>query len=183
MFETDTHIYFYGSPFSQWQPTPFLESETGKEFNTAEQYMMYHKAMTFKSEMNKKIAECIMKTDLPWRQKRLGKWVEGFKKERWDEVKFDIVMKANIMKFTSSVDLLEFILSTGEKEIVEASPTDRIWGIGLSLDDDRVEDKSQWRGENLLGKACMAARDYIRDVERMCQRELSYYSNKYYTKA
>ena len=123
-----------------------------------EQYMMAKKAKLFNDE---KVYDMIMSEEYPSVQKELGKMVSNFNKVVWDKHKFDIVVNANYLKFTQDETLKELLLDTGDKTIVEASPYDTIWGIGLSCDDDRVLDESKWEGENLLGKAIMKVRKIL----------------------
>ena len=81
----------------------------------------------------------------------------------WDKHKFDIVVNANYLKFTQDETLKKLLLSTRDKTIVEASPEDNIWGIGLLYNDNRVLDESNWQGENLLGKAIMKVRTMLKE--------------------
>lgn len=149
MIETKDFIYFYGSIYSQWYTSYF--EEDGITYNTAEQYMMYHKALYFNDMLS---AKRILRTLYPQDQKQLGRNVQGFNDEKWDIVKEYIVYQGNLLKFTQNEDLRQILLvDHKDKMFVEASPTDRIWGIGLGLGDERIYDQSQWNGKNLLGKA------------------------------
>ncbi len=105
----------------------------------------------------------IMSEEYPSVQKELGRMVSNYNQDVWDKHKFDIVVNANYLKFTQDETLKELLLDTGDKTIVEASPYDTIWGIGLSCDDDRVLDESKWKGENLLGKAIMKVRTRLNE--------------------
>ena len=120
--------------------------------------MMYKKALLFEDES---VANAIMATFNPKEQKALGRKVRGFDKEKWEEVCREYVYEANYAKFTQNPRLLEELMSYGDREIVEASPEDKIWGIGLHETDERVHDKSQWQGTNWLGEAIMRAKDQI----------------------
>jgi ribA/ribD-fused uncharacterized protein len=148
---------FYGGPFSQWYPSVFVID--GISYNCAEQYMMAMKARKFKDKWS---LVKIMTTKRPDIQKMIGRNVYGFDAEIWNSVCRDIVLKGTLAKFEQNEDLLEYLLETGDDEIVEASPTDRIWGIGLAEDDPRALDRRQWRGTNWLGEAIMEARRILR---------------------
>lgn len=150
--------FFWGShhPFSQWHPVGFTIDDI--DFNCAEQYMMYQKALLFKNE---DIAEKILATDVPGKQKALGRKVKGFDAEIWEDNREQIVFDANLAKFSQHENLKKFILGTAGKWIVEASPVDSIWGIGLSVNDPKAQDPKQWQGLNLLGEALMKVRDSL----------------------
>lgn len=145
--------FFYGGPFSQWYSSPIIIENV--KYNCAEQYMMAMKAVTFKDWAS---FLDIMKAKEPWEQKALGKTVRNFNKDEWEKVAKDFVFKANYVKF-STPEMKQFIISTGDRELVEASPTDCIWGIGLSEDDPKRCNKSEWRGTNWLGEVLMEVRN------------------------
>jgi ribA/ribD-fused uncharacterized protein len=151
-------ILFWGGPYSNWYKNSFTFN--GTTYNCSEQYMMHVKALMFNDT---ETAEAIMKTSDPSRQKKYGRAVKNFDKAQWDAVAIDIMVPALVAKFTQSKSLLEEILSTGDDLIVEASPYDKIWGIGLDEDDPRALDQSQWQGTNWLGIAIMKARDIIKE--------------------
>lgn len=144
------------SCLSQWWISKFQENE--KEFFSAEQYMMYQKATLFKDE---EIAVLILNTKDPKKCKSLGRKVKGFNDHQWDEHKYEFVRQANFLKFSQHKDLAEFLKSTMPDVIVEASPYDQIWGIGLKQDDPRSKSPSTWCGDNLLGFALMEVRDSL----------------------
>ena len=121
--------------------------------------MMASKACLFNDE---ETLDHILKSSDPKEIKALGRQVKNFDKEAWDEAKYLIVLNGNYRKFTQNPALRDYLLSTGNRFLVEASPYDRIWGIGLAADDPRAMDSSQWQGENLLGFALMEVRDDIR---------------------
>ncbi|WP_210212496.1 NADAR family protein [Mesorhizobium sp. M2A.F.Ca.ET.042.01.1.1] len=98
----------------------------------------------------------------PKQAKELGRKVKGFDGARWDREKNGIVVEGSFQKFSQNKNLGAFLLATGDKVLVEASPVDRIWGIGLAADDEKAANPLQWRGENLLGFALMQARDRLR---------------------
>ena len=157
MRETDTHIYFWGGIYSQWYKT-FIEAPHHVHYNCAEQYMMVGKAHLFGDEEAK---EKIWKLDHPADQQMAGRRVKNYNQEKWDEKKFDIVVRGNVYKFMSNPDLKKQLLATGDKIIVEGSPTDTVWGVGLHYANSKIEDEKNWDGENLLGKAIMKARELI----------------------
>jgi ribA/ribD-fused uncharacterized protein len=84
--------------------------------------------------------------------------VRGFDADRWDAARWEIVVRGNLAKFRQNPELGAFLANTGDRVLVEASPVDRIWGIGLAEDDARAQDPERWRGINLLGFALMEAR-------------------------
>lgn len=96
--------------------------------------------------------------------KALGRQVRGFDAKVWDEVKFSVVLNASYLKFSQNASLRDFLLQTGSKILVEASPVDKIWGIGMSASDENAQNPVKWRGQNLLGFALMRARDEIAKV-------------------
>jgi ribA/ribD-fused uncharacterized protein len=152
--------FFYGGPFSQWYPSNLMID--GVKYNTAEQYMMAMKARHFGDE---DAYTRIMNAKYPEQQKAIGRQVKNFNADSWNAVSRDYVYKANLEKFSSDASLKAYILATGEDEIVEASPTDRIWGIGLDEYDPLRLDKSNWRGTNWLGEVLMKVRNDIRSKQ------------------
>jgi ribA/ribD-fused uncharacterized protein len=157
-YETDEYIFFFGSFYSQWAMRD-IEID-GVVFNCCEQLMMAAKADLF----NDKYAfKQIMESDDPAEQKAWGRRVEGFDREKWEKVARDVVYKANYAKFTQHHDLGLELLSSGDKIIVEASPTDVVWGVGLLATDRKILDPKNWRGTNWLGEAIMKVREELRN--------------------
>ena len=144
------------SCFSQWYPAPFVEESTA--YLTAEHYMMAKKAELF-GDLS--IRDEILKVSHPKQAKELGRKVRSFDGAVWDENKIQIVQQANLLKFSQHPELREFLLGTGDRIIVEASPYDRVWGIGMAGDHPHAEQPERWRGENLLGFALMAVREQL----------------------
>ncbi|MEU6205045.1 NADAR family protein [Micromonospora musae] len=144
---------------SQWWPAPFADGE--RSFATAEHWMMWQKARLFGDE---ETAEHILAAAHPHRAKSLGRQVRGFDETRWAAARYDIVVAGSVAKFGQHPRLRDFLLGTGDRVLVEASPMDRVWGIGLAARDPRVDDPDAWRGANLLGFALMDARDTLRDT-------------------
>ena len=155
---TNKFVFFYGGVFSQWFQHD-MEID-GVIYNCAEQYMMAMKADYFDDQLAK---QKIMSTDDPSEQKAIGRTVKNFDAEAWNAVSRGFVYKANIVKFASDPNLKQELFDTGEREIVEASPYDRIWGIGLGEHDERALDKSQWRGTNWLGEVLMKVREDLKE--------------------
>lgn len=142
--------------FSQWFECPF--SVDNITYKTAEHWMMAHKALLFGDKDNfDKIIGC----DKPGEAKELGRQVLGYDEQTWNEKKFDIVKLGNIHKFNQHKEYADYLLKTENRILVEASPVDTIWGIGLSQDSKDIENIYEWRGENLLGFALMEARDFL----------------------
>lgn len=153
---TDTHIYFWGGRFSNFFPITFFAEN--HKFYTSEQYYMWRKAKFFEDEEN---AELILNVKSPADAKALGRKVRNYDDKLWSEVRYQIMVKACVMKFNASQNMFDFIVNTGDKVLVEASPFDRIWGVGLTQDNDDILFEHRWKGENLLGKALMEVRDFI----------------------
>ena len=141
---------------SQWYPCEF-EVE-GIKYTSAEQYMMAEKARLFDDE---EIRAQILKTSDPAICKKLGRKVRNFNQEKWNKNRENIARKGNFYKFSQNAKLREFLLSTGDKILVEASPRDRIWGIGMGKSNPDALDPAKWRGRNLLGFSIMSVRKKI----------------------
>ena len=131
----------------------------GSIYKTAEHWMMAEKARLFKDE---NIFEQILRTNTPQEAKEKGKLIKGFDPLTWDEHKFGIVILGNWHKFAQNRELKDFLLETNNSVLVEASPMDKIWGIGLAVGDPGIGDPLQWKGENLLGYALMEVRDKLK---------------------
>ncbi len=145
------------SCLSQWWPSPFTVDDV--IYPTAEHWMMAGKARLFGDE---ETARQILAATDPKQVKALGRKARGFDAEAWDREKFAIVRDGSFQKFVQNAELRAFLLSTGDKVLVEASPVDPVWGIGLAADEAAAADPTQWRGENLLGFALMDARARLR---------------------
>lgn len=141
---------------SQWYPCEF-EAE-GTKYTSAEQYMMAEKARLFGDE---EIRTQILKTSDPAICKKLGRKVRNFNQEKWNKNRENIARKGNFYKFSQNAKLREFLLSTGDKILAEASPRDRIWGIGMGKSNPDALDPAKWRGRNLLGFSIMSVRKKI----------------------
>lgn len=146
---------------SQWWPARFAVDGVG--FATAEHYMMWRKAMLFGDHQ---MVEQVVAASHPHRARALGRQVVGFDQMTWEAQRYGIVVDGNLAKFGQHDDLRAYLLGTGERVLVEASPVDRVWGIGLAADDPRASDPTQWQGQNLLGFALMQVRETLRDAAR-----------------
>ncbi|MEU8235217.1 NADAR family protein [Actinoplanes sp. NPDC048967] len=142
---------------SQWWPSAFTVDDV--RFSSAEHYMMWRKALLFGDE---ETARLIVAAGHPRQAKMLGRRVRGFDEQTWVRHRWSIVTQASVAKFGQRPELRDFLVGTGERILVEASPTDRIWGIGLAATDERTADPARWQGLNLLGFALMAAREQLR---------------------
>lgn len=141
------------SCFSQWFVAPF--EHEGRRYATAEHFMMVRKAELFGDRESR---EKILQANDPGKAKALGRRVRGFDEQLWLDHRWQIVVAANHLKFDQNGDLREFLLATGNRILVEASPVDSIWGIGLAADAPEASNPFAWRGLNLLGFALMEVR-------------------------
>lgn len=153
-------IYFFGEKndygcFSQFFQSKFID-ENGIQFECCEQFMMYYKAKLFE---NTKIANKILQETKPKIIKNLGRKVSNFNENIWNENKKKIVYKGNYFKFTQNEKLKEILIKTENKILVEASPYDKIWGIGI--DTKQAIEGKKWEGLNLLGNILMDVRKKI----------------------
>lgn len=144
------------SCFSQWYYSPF--EVAGITYKTAEHYMMAKKAKLF-GDLDTE-AKIIASND-PGAAKQFGREVRNFDDKVWVSHRFEIVVEANIEKFGQHTELKEFLLNTGDRILVEASPVDKVWGVGLTADDSAVENPNLWKGLNLLGFALMEVRERL----------------------
>lgn len=165
--QTIKYLFFWGhqphrngtiteSCLSQWWKGTFeVDNIT---YSTAEHWMMAEKARLFGDEamLNK-----ILVAKSPAEAKELGRQINNFQQERWEAARYNIVKKGNFYKFKQNTDLKQYLLNTQNRVLVEASPIDPIWGIGLAKDNPAVEHPAQWKGLNLLGFALMEVRDML----------------------
>ena len=142
------------SCFSQWFEAGFVVE--GQHYPTAEHFMMAEKAALFDDQ---DIRTQVFSAPTPNAAKALGRNVRGFDEKVWLQHRYDIVVRANQAKFSQNPPLNEYLLQTGSRVIVEASPVDSIWGIGLAQDNADVNNPNLWKGLNLLGFALMQVRD------------------------
>lgn len=142
---------------SQWFPATFTVD--GVDYPTAEHWMMASKARLFGDEAAE---QRVLETAHPGAAKAIGREVRSFDHETWEAARVDVVIAGNLAKFTQHDALGSYLTGTGERVLVEASPTDRIWGAGLSADHPDIERAAAWPGENLLGFALMQVRRTLR---------------------
>ncbi|MDG9720490.1 NADAR family protein [Streptomyces sp. DH24] len=148
------------SCLSQWWPSPFTVD--GVTYGTAEHWMMAGKARLFgDAEAQRRV----LAAQHPAEAKKAGRLVRDFDEATWERERFGLVVEGSVHKFTAHADLRAFLLSTGDRVLVEASPVDRVWGIGLAADDEAATDPERWKGPNLLGFALMEARTRLREAE------------------
>ncbi len=161
------YVFFWGhkpsadgatskSCFSQWWEAAFRVGD--EVFPTAEHYMMARKARLFGDEDS---ARRILAAGSPNDAKSLGRKVKGFSEEVWLQHREEIVFTGNLAKFSQQPALRRFLIATGESILVEASPVDRIWGIGMAASDSRAGNPAQWQGLNLLGFALVKVRAHL----------------------
>ena len=143
---------------SQWWPCRF--EIDGIQYPSAEHYMVAEKARLFGDD-----ATCrrILSASHPRAAKKLGRQVKGFREDVWSQHRFDVVVRGNEAKFRQNEELGRFLLSTGDRVLVEASPVDTMWGIGWAAADPQATDPEEWRGLNLLGFALMRVRALLRE--------------------
>lgn len=141
------------SCLSQWWAAPFAVDGIG--YRTAEHFMMASKARLFGDQAT---LERILASGHPKQAKDLGRSVANFDEHLWLEHRYDLVVAGNLAKFSQNPELASFLLGTRDRILVEASPVDRIWGIGLAEDSPDASRPDRWRGLNLLGFALMQVR-------------------------
>ena len=142
--------------FSQWYPSPFVVDNV--TYKTAEHWMMAGKANLFGDADT--FAQ-IIQAATPKEAKAGGRKVKGFVPHVWEQNCYQIVVKGNEHKFSQNPAFKSYLLSTADMVIVEASPVDTVWGIGLSQESKYAKDPPNWRGQNLLGFALMQVRDIL----------------------
>jgi ribA/ribD-fused uncharacterized protein len=150
-------IFFWSGWPSQWFKSTFVID--GVHYNCAEQFMMAEKARVFGDDES---LAAILRSKSPREQKALGRSVRKFDADEWNRLCRGVVYTASLAKFSQNETLGTLLRETGDRTIVEASPKDRIWGIGLGADDPRSLDESRWRGTNWLGIALMQVRQTLR---------------------
>ena len=174
VLSNDWAVFFWHSPGwpAQWTPIPI--HHTNCTYSCAEQAMMHQKALLFHDSYT---AQLILAASTPAQHKRLGRAVKGFDETVWNEHKFRIVCEINRAKFSQHSLYGDQLLATGDKVLVEATPLDKVWGVGMDAKgcmkfNSLEEAEAVWTGQNLLGKALMVVRDVLR-VEREKETRLS----------
>jgi ribA/ribD-fused uncharacterized protein len=160
MKTTRDYVFFWKTAeiYSNWHPSVFTD-EAGRRFVNCEQYLMYHKALVMNDA---ETAAQILGESNPGKIKALGRQVRNFSEALWEEKRLAIMEAGCYLKFTQNPALCTELLATGRRTLVEASPVDSIWGIGMAENDPLVEIPAQWRGRNLLGIALTNVRERIR---------------------
>ena len=155
----DKHVAFWGSCFSNFFHCRITID--GWEWSSSEQYFMYRKAKHFNDAET--MAKLLNETN-PKKAKQLGREVKGFDADEWSKVSYDIMHKAVYEKFSQNRYLKDALLDErlSDKHFVEGSPVDCIWGVGVSYEDPRVDDETQWRGTNWLGKILDQVREELK---------------------
>lgn len=170
---TDTHVYFWGSCFSNFYETDvFVRMPQMKivddysyfdmndlrrhKFPTSEHVYMAFKAIAFGDT---EAFDNLLDVKHPAEAKKIGRKVKGFNQKVWDQIKYDRMYKTVWEKFSQNQTIKTLLLDTEPRTLVEGSPTDKIWGVGLRWDDDLILDEKNWKGQNLLGKVLMDVRD------------------------
>jgi ribA/ribD-fused uncharacterized protein len=167
-YKTIPFLFFWGhqpsgdgqitkSCLSQWWEAGF--EVDGITYHTVEYWMMAEKARLFRDE---KALANILASPTPAGAKEAGRLIQNFDPVIWDQHKVDIVIEGNRHKFTNHPALKTFLLDTGEQVLVEASPVDKVWGIGMAAEDPAVQNPLSWRGENLLGFCLMEVRTLVK---------------------
>lgn len=153
------HEYDEYGCLSNWYRTDF--EYAGQHFVSVEQFMMYHKLLTFRQY---DLADRVMKTEDPAEAKKIGRThFDNFDDKLWTRISSTIVRRGVKAKFVQNPDLMKELLSTGNAVLAECSPYDKVWGIGLAPDDERVFDTRKWNGKNKLGRILMILREEFRN--------------------
>jgi hypothetical protein len=177
MITTPTHLFFYGArPFNNWVRTPrqIREPFTGLTFDSSEQYFMFLKAKHFLDHIT---ADLILAEKDPKAAKELGRQVKGYVEEVWAKVREGAMTHACYLKFSQNPEWGKILLGTGDRTIVEASPIDTIWGVGLAEKDPLILDEKNWKGLNLLGKSLVKVREMLRKEANLAE-ELARHGTK-----
>lgn len=159
---TNTQIIGFfgaGNPygyFSQWYPCKFIVD--GITYHNTEQYMMAEKAKLFGDN---DVYKLLLTSHDPSNSKKLGRQIKNFDEKIWNKNREIIVYNANLAKFSQNADLKTKLLATKTSVLVEASPYDKIWGIGMTTSHPDFNDPKKWKGLNLLGNALMKVRNTL----------------------
>jgi len=151
-----TFFYQNRTPFSNWYPSNFVYGDI--MYCCGEQYMMHRKALLFKDAV---AAKCIMDTKVPKEHQSLGRIVQNYVDSKWADVRYEVMAAGLYCKFDQNPKLKAALLNTGNTIMAEASPYDKIWGIGMAATDSGVENQNNWKGQNLSGKVLMEVREVL----------------------
>jgi hypothetical protein len=155
------YLFFWKNKISQWSPDKFKENDI--EFNCCEQYMMYKKAILFRDY---EMANKILNSSKPGEIKDLGRKIKDFDQDIWNLEKENIVYTGNYLRFSQNPKSWELLKATYPYHLVETSPYDTVWGIGMDEKDEGIDNPDNWKGENLLGKILTRVRnDLMKDLK------------------
>ena len=175
---TDKHVCFWNEWPSNWHPAEFDIEVNGTmcHFHNTEQYFMYMKAIVFGDE---EIAKQILADGDPKKVKALGRKVQNYDEQVWNEKRYQVMLKANVAKFSQNEDLKQLLLSKEYEGhgFVEASPYDKVWGVRMYESNPDIDDESKWKGLNLLGKVLDETRRIIREEDAI-HKNFSYWDNR-----
>ncbi len=161
---TDEYVFFWRGPFSNWHPCKFVDHVTGVEFANTEAAFMWYKANFFQDFSSR---DAIAKESDPKKCKAIGRQIIGFNELTWSIVSFSFMSYVNYLKYSQNPELKQELLDTETRKLVEASPYDKLWGIGMGEDEDGVEDPANWKGANLLGLVLMSVRIMLVKIGRI----------------
>ena len=162
----DKFVFFWGGFMSNWFPSEFTVD--GVKYNCGEQWMMAEKARVFKDE---EALKKIMAEENPRIQKAHGRKIVGYSDDIWRPVARERVYIGLVEKFKQNPELKKNLLETGDKIIVEASPEDKLWGIGMAADHPDIYDPEKWQGQNWLGETLMRVRDFFLPNVKLLDKE------------
>jgi len=175
---TDKHVCFWNEWPSNWHPAEFdIEvNEVQCHFYNTEQYFMYMKAMVFGDEV---IAKQILEDGDPKKVKALGRKVQNYDEQMWNDKRFQIMLRANVAKFSQNEDLKQLLLSLEYegRGFVEASPYDKVWGVRMYESNPDIDDETKWKGLNLLGKVLDETRRIIKEYDAI-NENYTYWDNR-----
>ncbi len=158
MRETYTHVYFWAGMYSNWDNAHFIDPLNSLHFHNTEQAFMWYKAHFFQ---DKQTAQLISVETDPKAVKGLGRRIDKYDDKAWSCVRFGMMVYVNYLKFSQNPYYMQALKLTENKTLVEASPSDCVWGVGLAEEDDLILNQKNWRGQNLLGKALMEVRKLL----------------------
>ena len=175
---TDKHVCFWNEWPSNWHPAEFDIEVNGVtcHFYNTEQYFMYMKAIVFGDE---EIARQILEVSDPKKVKALGRKVQNYDEQVWNEKRYQIMLKANVAKFSQNEELKQLLLSPEDEGhgFVEASPYDKVWGVRMYESNPDIDDETKWKGLNLLGKVLDETRRIVREDDVIAEN-FTYWDNR-----
>jgi len=169
MIVTEKHVFFYTEWPSNFCKTKFTWTKFGEtnEFFCTEQAFMWAKAKFFgDEEIAKKILEISNTTRDPMSCKTYGREVRNYDDKKWDAVRYQMFLEPNLERFKQDKVLHDKLMDPkfDGKTFVEASPWDKIWGIGMNMETpiEELDDENLWPGKNLLGKVITEVRNTLK---------------------